>query len=342
MTGTPLELTRAQILAFRRRAGALDQRLPFGPDSLRRAAWAGLQDSMPRAAVLSLHARVTGIEPESWAHPSLVQLWGPRFSVYAVAAEDLPVFSLGTMPGHARGQRRAEELAARLSQLLDGGRMGHREAGDALGLHNANLLRYAAATGTVLIRWEGARQPLVWCVPRPELDPAAARLELARRYLHVYGPATAATFGVWSGLGPRPAAAVFDALAGELTPVRTPIGPASILAADEAAYRAAPGPEAPARLLPSGDAYFLLQDADRELLMPDPAQRAQLWTTRVWPGALLVGGEIAGTWRRAGAVVSAQTWRPLSAAERAAVEAEAAALPLPDPGRAVVVRWEQA
>jgi hypothetical protein len=343
MTQAPLELTRAQILAFRRSAGALDARLPFGPDALRRAAWAGLQDSMPRAAVLSIHARVTGAEPETWAHPSLVQLWGPRFSVYVVAAQDLPVFSLGTLPAHARGQRRAADLAARLRVALDGRRLGHREIGEELGLHNANLLRYAAATGTVLIRWEGARQPLVWCVPAPELDPAAARLELARRYLHVYGPVTADSFGRWSGVGPQPAAAAFAALGAELTPVATPIGHAQILAADEAAFRADPGPAAPARLLPSGDAYFLLQDAERELLVPDAAQRSRLWTTRVWPGALLADGEITGTWRRAGPVVTVRTWRPLSATERAAVEAEAAALPLPlpDPARAIVVRWDQ-
>ena len=46
-----LPLTRSQILAFRRRAGGLGERLAPGEDSLRRAAWAGLQDSMPRAAL---------------------------------------------------------------------------------------------------------------------------------------------------------------------------------------------------------------------------------------------------------------------------------------------------
>jgi hypothetical protein len=55
-----LELTQAQILGFRRAVGGLETRLPFGPDALRRAAWAGLQDSMPRAALLSIHARVAG------------------------------------------------------------------------------------------------------------------------------------------------------------------------------------------------------------------------------------------------------------------------------------------
>ena len=107
-----LDLTRAQILAFRRHVGALDERLAPGPDSLQRAAWAGLQDSMPRAAVLSIHARVEATEPATWEDPSLVQLWGPRFSVFVVAACDLAVFSLGTMPDDAKGRRRAEELAA--------------------------------------------------------------------------------------------------------------------------------------------------------------------------------------------------------------------------------------
>ncbi len=292
MTGSRLDLTRPQILAFRRRAGALDERLPYEPDSLRRAAWAGLQDSMPRAALLSIHTRVEDTGPSAWEDPSLVQLWGPRFSVFVVAACDLAVFSLGLLPDDAKGRRRAEDTAARLNALLGGGRMPYGVAGDALG-PNANSLRYAAATGTVLIRWEGARQPVVWTVPRPEADPGDARLELARRYLHVYGPGTAEAFGRWSGIGARYAAAAFDALGASLTPVRTPIGDAWILVQDESAFRAGPGPAAPARLLPSGDAFFLLQGADRELLVPDAGQRSALWTSRVWPGALLVGAEHA-------------------------------------------------
>src|SRR5918997_4234063 len=109
-----LDLTRAQILAYRRNVGALDRRLPPGPDSLRRAAWAGLTDSMPRAALLSIHARVEGTTPDTWEDPTLVQLWGPRFSAYVVAAEDLPVFSLGRLPDDPAGRRFAEDLAARL------------------------------------------------------------------------------------------------------------------------------------------------------------------------------------------------------------------------------------
>jgi Winged helix DNA-binding domain len=336
---TSLDLPREQILAFRRRAGALDGRLPAGPESLRQAAWAGLQDSMPRAALLSIHARVAETESSAWEHPSLVQLWGPRFSVFVIPVQDHAVFSLALLPDEPRGRNRAGDLAARLQAAIGAARIPHGQAGNAVGVRDANSLRYAAATGTVLIRWEGARAPVIWTVPPPQVDPRAARLELARRYLHVYGPTTPQSFGTWSGIGPRPAIAAFEDLRDELTPVRTPIGDAWILTADEAAVRAAPGPAAPARLLPSGDAFYLLQGTDRELLVPDAGRRGELWTSRVWPGALLVGGEVEGTWRRAGAVLDIQPWRALIPAERDAVEAEAQALPLPGITGPIRVRW---
>jgi Winged helix DNA-binding domain len=184
-----LKVTRQQILAFRRRVGALDERMPMGSKSLRRAAWAGLQDSMPRAALLSLHARIDGVEPSTWEHPSLAQLWGPRYSTYVVPKRDFALFSLGRLPDDAKSRLRAESIAERLHAHLDGRRMTDREAAGALGIGNA--IRYAATTGTVAIRWEGARAPTVWTVDALEVDPADACRELGRRYLHIFGPATA-------------------------------------------------------------------------------------------------------------------------------------------------------
>lgn len=338
MSSARLDLTREQILAYRRSVNALNERLPVGPRSLRRAAWAGLQDSMPRAAVLSIHARVRETGPATWEDPSLVQLWGPRFSAYVVPARDLAIFSLGRLPDDPARRRFAEDLARRLHPFLDGRTMTYGEAGRGLGVH-PNQLRYAAPTGTVLIRWDGARQPTVWTVPPPEVDPGDARLELARRYLHVFGPATPAAFAQWAGIKPPAGRAAFDALVGSLTLVRTPIGDSWILTRDEPDFGVRRGPAAPARLLPSGDAYFLLQGADRELLVPDAVRRRELWTPRVWPGAVLVGGDIVGTWRRAQADVTIAVWRRLSRSEREAVDAEAAALPLSIPER-VRVHWD--
>ena len=130
---------------------------------------------MPRAALLSIHARVSRTEPSTWEDPSLIQLWGPRYNVFVVAARDLAIFSLGMYPGDAKGRRRAEDLAARLHKFLGGARMSYRDAGRALGVH-PNSLRYASPSGTVLIRWEGARLQTVWTVPAPAVDPRDARL----------------------------------------------------------------------------------------------------------------------------------------------------------------------
>jgi hypothetical protein len=208
-------------------------------------------------------------------------------------------------------------MAARIDNFLGGRRATVNEVAAGLGVHNA--VRYATATGTVLIRWEGALTPVIWTVPRPEIDPLDARRELARRYLHVYGPTTPQAFAKWAGVGDAAGRATFESLGRELAAVRAPTGDAWILARDEATVREPARPAAPARLLPS---------------------RGELWTSRVWPGAVLVAGEIVGTWRRAHADLSIQPWRRLTRAERAAVEAEAESLPLPRlEGKAIVVRW---
>lgn len=327
MSRTPLRATRDQILGYRRRVQALDERLPWSAGSLRAAAWAGLQDSMPRAALLSLHARVGGISPTALDDPCLVQVWGPRFSVFVIARQDLAPFTLGRHPENARGRRRAEELAEAIAALLGQRELPDREVADALGVGNA--IRYATTTGRVVIRWDGARAPMMRIVEPPALAPVEARDELARRYLHVYGPTDADAFSQWAGISVREAHATFAGLDGELMAVRTPIGDRFLLVADEADFGASTEAPTSVRLLPSGDAYYLLQGADRDLLVPNPAHRARLWTPRVWPGAVLLAGEIVGTWRRAGPVVTVDPWRPLTPAELAAVERETASLPLP-------------
>jgi hypothetical protein len=334
-----LSLSRAQILAFRRRVGALDRRLPPGAASLQRAAWAGLTDSMPRAALLGLHARVEGIAPDALDDPVLVQVWGPRYSVYVVAADDLAIFTLGRLPDGGRTRARALDLAARLHVLLRGSRARDSDLAAALG-EEGYVLKYAALTGTIAIRWEGARAPIVWTVPPPTIDEAEATRELARRYLHVFGPSDAAAFAGWAKISGDKAAGVFGELESELVPIRAPLGEVRMLARDEAAAREPVAPGTGVRLLPSGDAYTLgVTAAERAFLVPNERRRNELWTPRVWPGALLVDGEIVGTWRRSKRVLTIDTWKKLSRAAEDAVTAEADALPLPDPGEGMTVHW---
>jgi hypothetical protein len=295
---------------------------------------------MPRAALLSIHARMAGTAPGSWEDPSLVQIWGPRFSTYVVAKRDLAVFTLGRLPDESGQRKRIQNIAAQLQSALAGRRMLQSTAARIMGAKHPNLLRYAAPTGTIVIRWDGSRQPDIWNVPAPDMDPHEARLELAGRYLHVFGPTTPEAFATWAGIGMLSAIDSFKTLSKSLTHVRTPIGEAWILSRDEPLFRAAPVLAAPARLLPSGDTWFLLQGADRELLVPNESERRALWTSRVWPGALLVEGEPVGTWRRGGHLLTIQPWRRLSRAQRNAVEAEAGSLPLPGIDRPIDVRWD--
>lgn len=332
-----LKLTREQILSFRRRVGALDERLPAGPESLRLAAWAGLQDSMPRAAVLSLHARVEGIEPSSWEDASLAQVWGPRHHTYVVPRRDFALFSLARLPADAKGRERAERMAALAHDQLAGGPMLHGRIEMPPGV-DSNALKYGAATGTIAIRWDGARSPVLSVFDPGEIDPADARRELARRHLRVFGPTSAAGFARWAGISRRAAAATYRSLEPELLAVRSPAGEEWLLAADEPEALAELGPPAAARLLPSGDAYFLLDGTERELLVPEAARRPLLWTPRVWPGAVLVEGEVVGTWRRTDRLVRIEAWKGLSAFARAAVETEARSLPLPGDGD-IEVAW---
>ena len=293
---------------------------------------------MPRAALLSIHARVAGTGPDALDHRSLTQVWGPRFSAYVVAEQDAALFTLGRYPDDAKGRRVADETAKRLAEVLGGARMKDRDAFRGMAGHPWHI-RYATTTGTVRIRWEGALAPMVWTVPRPDLDPFDARLELARRYLSVFGPGSAAGFAKWAGIGAKEARDAFERLSSSLRPVTSPVGDGWILADDEPSFRSEPEPPAAARLLPSGDAFYLFWGRDRELLIGDARRRNELWTSRVWPGALLVDGEVVGVWRRVNADVSIDAWRKLTAIERHAVEAEAAALPLPGLRGEIRVRW---
>src|SRR5215210_5080873 len=114
--------------------------MPMNAESLRRAAWAGLQDSMPRAAVLSIHARVADTRPDTWADPAFVQVWGPRFQAYVVPAEDYALFTVARYPDDARGRRVAEDMASRLHDHLQGRRLTDRAIAAATGLGNG--MRY--------------------------------------------------------------------------------------------------------------------------------------------------------------------------------------------------------
>ena len=306
-----LRLTRQQILAFRRRVGGLDARHAEGPESLRRAAWAGLQDSMPRAALLSLHARVDGVEPSTWEDPSLAQLWGPRYSTYVVAEARLRAVLAGEASRQRQGPpagRADGRAAARPSrrQAHDGprgrARARHRQLDQVRrddGHGRDPLGRRASADHLDGRRCRRSTRPT-----RAASSLGATSTSSGRRRLT----------GSPAGPGSR----------GARRPTRSPRSKDRCCRSDRrsatsgcsptTSRRCAP-PRRPRRArAPAAERRCLLPARRSRAGAPRPAadQRQRLWTSRVWPGALLVDGEIRGTWRRAHHTVRIDAWARLS------------------------------
>jgi hypothetical protein len=315
-------------LAWRRAAAMhLDERLPAG--SLEAAAWGGLQDTAPRAGLLSLHARVEGVGPSSWEDPSLAQIWFRGGADYIVPRRDLGVFTLGASPRDATVMARINELADRVVEALDGARRPVRDVVAELGLAEPLSVKTVCPSGRLLIRWDASRIDLVAC-ERPGMDPEEARLELARRFLTWLGPGTAPEFAKWAAVSRPDAEATFRALGPEVDELG-------------AQWRDAPRPEG-VRLLPLFDPFLAtraqeLQPPEDEWL-PMPPVRGDV-TQRLLnslAGRILLDGEIVGAWGRVQHKVTLFAWRRLSGADVDRTDAEAASFSGPI-GRPVVIRW---
>jgi hypothetical protein len=157
-----------------------------------------------------------------------------------------------------------------------------------------------------------------------ESDRISARAELARRFLHCYGPATAQHFAEWSQRSLSDAGDAFSLIEEELVEVAVDRKPAWLLHRDQKAFRSPPEPKG-ALLLPVQDPF--LQQRDRPTVLPEETARRKLWRPVRGPGGVLVDGEVVGTWRartkRALLEVTVEPFGRLSRTAREAIEAEA-------------------
>ena len=322
---TPQRLRR-QVLRYRARVSHLDQKLPLR--SIARAAWGGLQDSVPRGGVISLHARVEGARPDSWEHRSLVQIWFRGGADYIVPRRDAGIFTLGCLPRDPDRVRELERLADDIHRITKGkpmlvrevaAQLGHPSAGDPL--HP----RVSSTTGRVHIRWDASN---IWAIPveRPAMDPEDARHELARRFLHWHGPATRQRLAAWTGVKPADATETWRAIERELAEVDAG---QFMLGADVAALEGAE-PIKGVRLVPWDDPFTKF---DHDLLVPDPALRVRVLprtgeSRGYIPGSILVDGRIVGAWQRQQRKVRLHPFSKLSARVREAIEQEALAMPI--------------
>ncbi|MFI5544594.1 winged helix DNA-binding domain-containing protein [Streptomyces sp. NPDC051815] len=165
--------------------------------------------------------------------------------------------------------------------------------------------------------WTSSQFRWVHTAPWPAVPAAEARAEIARRWLHAYGPATEADLAWWTGWTRTDVRKAVAAAGAE--EVRLEDGGAALVAPGDAAPE--PAPEPWAALLPALDPAGMGW-ADRGFHL-DPAHRPALfdYAGNIGP-TVWWNGEIVGGWaqRPDGEIV----WRLLADSGRAAEEAVAA------------------
>ena len=343
--------TREQVLAFRVRAQQLEREQGTLADTS--ALDIGVQDTGPDAASWALALR--GVDVSGLPASALVHLWTMRGAPHVYRRVDLPAVAAAvepfseadaskriydaTKPLRAAGITTIDaldaiaatmrsvvmqpmvkgEVSARLTDLMDPPYLRHCRPCDATHLYEMPFRLAAVRAGLEL---EAQTSPPV--LRRiADFDPASTASpahNVVRAYLRLLGPAT-----------PKHVADYLDAPVKDVK-ARWPVDSAEVsvdgeqrwvLAADESALAA--DPVCTTRLLGPFDLF--LQARDRPLLVDDTARAKALWPVLGRPGAVLVDGEVAGTWRprKAGKRlrVSVDLWTGDTAAVRAAITQQA-------------------
>jgi Winged helix DNA-binding domain len=340
-------------------------------------AIAGLHAQLAASAELTLWARVADLERGAveralWEDRRLVKTWAMRGTLHLLPAEELPVWvaAQGMLkPRHHTGawqryydltREQAEAMLAAIPAALDGRQLTREElAAEVASLTGiagldrklrsgfGELLKPAAFRGELCFAPSDGQavrfaRPDQWLGPQRVVDTDEAARVVARRYLAAYGPATREAFGRWFG-SPSPAVAGrwLQALGDEVATVAVEGEPGLMLAADVDALAGAV-PAGTVRLLPAFDQYVVAAPRDRDPVLA-AADRSRMYRPQGWLSpVVLVDGRMAGVWKheRTGGRVTVEVTpfgRP-AAAERRAVEAEAAALAA-FLGGALELRW---
>ena len=126
--------------------------------------------------------------------------------------------------------------------------------------------------------------------PRPE-----AEVDLLRRYLRSYGPATPEDYTYWTGIRATDVRAIWQRTADEISWVRVLGQPRAVLSGDLDALLASGPPDPEVRLLPLFDA-FILGHPDRRHLV-DARHHAAVYRPQGWVApVVLAGGRVLGVW----------------------------------------------
>jgi uncharacterized protein YcaQ len=347
-----MKLSNEQTRWFRlRRSGLVE---PFSSPEAAASALAGVQAQILPAAGLSLWNRTTGLTHQTFDNllhrqRTLVKLWGQRHTLHLYPSEEWPLLHAALAGQPTWWERQAAQKGldptpyratlTRLANLLrERGTLGRSDLRDTdLGLDEehfsswggifASLVRagYACHAGQVGNEGRFAHREhwlpdLVWNPPPSD----EANIELARRYLAAYGPATVQDLAYWRGTGVGNARRWLAALGDAVTEVEVKGQNLLALRADlELLHETPPLSDAwPVQLLYRFDP-LLLGLKDKSWIV-DSAFYSRVWRPAGHiEGTVLEHGRIMGTWRYdwkgSGLVVSVFPFNSLPAETREAV-----------------------
>jgi hypothetical protein len=323
-----------------------------GNDALADLLVLGLQGSRQSNGEQALSQRTSRIGSTSVARAitpdgPLVCMWSVRGAPHAHRAEQLDFVrdALATLDSDDGGTKYVEavdEVAAVLKKIVKGKTAkgdASREVADtvsgSLVQHcqrcNANhvadgMFRAAGRQAEIVIGPAEDRSTMLYPAPRVKQQRVRnPRERLLEAFFRVNGPSTRTLYRVWQEVGTTGVAELWEGLGDDL--VRVEIGmkrydlPESQL---DALRKARPAKGV--ALVPPNDPY--LRQTDRGLLVPDSVRRRKVFKALAGPGALLVDGEIAGTWRyrRSDSEVTIEAFDSLDAGQQKTATKSAAAV----------------
>jgi hypothetical protein len=325
-----LELSWPQVRAWRLARQHLDRPLPAKRLLDVVHDLIGVQAQVASAAERALAVRLDGLRPGDvdralWEDRSLIRTWAMRGTLHLLAAAEFGRWIAGTAGFrganyHSKPWLRmvgmnVDQLEAfrdALSDTLSGEPMTRDELVEVMtAKHGAELaghirsgwgtiLKPAASRGHLANGPPRARsvtfiRPTDWIGSWASVEPDEAAADLARRYLHTYGPASHADYAAWLGAAQAPARGLFRRLRPELTPVAVEGWKAFVLAEDADAV-ASTRPTDGVGLVAHFDPY-VIGFRPRDPLMGAGLPYSRVSRTAGWISAsVLDGGAVVGTW----------------------------------------------
>ncbi len=286
----------------------------------------GIQAQDARAATLALRVRSAGliaadVERARVQERTIIRTWGQRGTLHLLATEDLgwllPLFGPEFIAGSRR--RRAElgldedtctrGIRVIRDVLASHGPLTRAELVEQLAIHGIriegqarpHLLSRAALEGIICLGPDRGAEPTYvllgdWVDPGHALSQEAAFVELARRYLGAYGPATPEDMATWSGMPISSIRAAWRQIADQLMEVENGGATVWMLKTRAAWLDEPPIPARVVCLLPGFDIY-LLGYQNRDLAVPrQHAKRINAGGGILHP-VLLVDGRAVGIWK---------------------------------------------